>query len=636
MAYTNLFRPITLGGVEIRNRTAMAPMGIGAYSPDEEWPGREYPYYEERAKGGIGLIITQFVSVHEKLACIPVVGIHSDRLIPSHKKLVDRVHKHGAKIFLQIALMGGRFGGHAPSAIYNVNYPQKPRALTTDELDELVEAYIAAAGRGLEAGYDGVELHGGHTYLVGQLVSPATNLRTDKYGGSFEKRMKFPTDIVQGIRRRYPELPIGYKFSAYEEVPGGVDIELGKKIAKQMESLKIDYLHVSTTASANETLSSYPSVPPMYIQRNTLIPLAEGIKKSCPDTTILGAGSIILPDEADSFIGDGKCDMVVLGRTVLADPHWPKKSEKGQPFTPCIRCNFCYYELFHMRHISCSLNPYVGHEAEQDLPVPARKKKVMVIGGGPAGFRCAVTAAKRGHTVTLYEKQPYLGGMLYPGSRPDCKEDMRPAIDWFEAELAKNSVTVKTSTEVTPEMVAEEGPDAVVVAVGSEPGMPEIPGIAEPYVAPAVEVLRDLSRFSGKKAVVIGGGDVGCETACFLHDNGWEVSIVEVLPKLMMENDNINLKIYLLKLVEDKEIPVYLESRVTRIYENKVEFLLPTGKEWGLDADLVAVATGVSPKAELAQALSVKAEESYVIGDCACVGLIPDATMAGERVGRWI
>lgn len=636
MAYSHLFQPITIGGVEIRNRTAMAPMGIGSYGPDETWPGREYPYYEERAKGGLGLIISQFVSVHERLACIPVVGIHSDRLIPSHKKLVDRVHKHGAKMFLQIALMGGRFGGDAPSSIYSINYPTKPRALTTEELDDLVQAYIDAAGRGMEAGYDGVELHGGHTYLVGQMVSPATNFRTDKYGGSFEKRMKFPTDIVNGIKKKYPGLPVGYKFSAYEELPGGVGVELGQKIAKHMESLGIDYLHVSSTASANETLSKYPSVPPMYIPRNTLMPLARGIKKACPGTTVLGAGSIILPDEADSFIGEGSCDMVVLGRTILADPHWPKKNKAGEPFTPCIRCNFCYYELFQQRHIACSLNPYVGHEAEQDLPLPARKKDVMVVGGGPAGFRCAVTAAKRGHNVTLYEKQPYLGGMVYPGSRPKCKEDMARAIDWFEAELKTHGVKVKTSTEVTPEFVEKERPDAIVVAVGSEPVMPGIPGIDKAHVAPAIEVLRDVSRYSGKKAVVIGGGDVGCETACFLHDNGWEVSIVEVLPKLMMENDNTNLKIYLLKIVEVKKIPVYLESTVTGITEKWVEFLLPNGKEWGAEADLVAVATGVRPKSDLARALSVKAEEAHIIGDCDALGLIPQATMAGERTGRWL
>lgn len=261
MTLPHMFSPITLGKIEISNRTAMAPMGVGLYSADETWPMRQMRYYEERAIGGIGLIITSFVRIHESLASIPLNAIYDDRFIPSHKKLVDRIHKYDTKIFCQIALSGGKLSTDAPSSIYSPNYLVKPRALTTEELDELVEAFIKAAGRAIEAGYDGVEVHGAHSYLIGQMMSPALNVRTDKYGGSFESRMKFPTDVIAGIMKTYPDIPVGFKFSAHEEIPGGVDITLAKDIARHIANLGTVYLHVASTASTIEVMSKYASVP---------------------------------------------------------------------------------------------------------------------------------------------------------------------------------------------------------------------------------------------------------------------------------------------------------------------------------------------------------------------------------------
>ncbi|MBN1292166.1 MAG: NAD(P)-binding protein, partial [Candidatus Latescibacteria bacterium] len=413
MTLPNLFCPIKLGTIEIPNRTVMAPMGTHIYSADGTWTKREIRYFEERAKGEIGLIITSFVRVHGKLASFPLHGIYHDRFIPSHRELVDRIHAYDSKIFLQIALSGGKRSSDAPSSIYSPNYMVKPRALTTDELDELVESFITATGRAIEAGYDGVELHGAHSYLVGQMMSPSLNKRTDKYGGSFETRMKFPADILRGIRDTYPGYPVGFKFSAHEELPGGVDINLAKEIAAYINNLGVVYLHVASTASTINVYSRYPSVPAMYIPRNTLIPLAAEIKKVAGDTPVMATGSITVPEEAEQFITDGLCDMVALGRTTFADPHWARKAREGKRMVPCIRCNVCYHRPDTM---CCSVNPYLLKEAEQELPKPSKKKRIMIVGAGPAGIRCALTASKRGHDVTLYEKQPYIGGMTYPGS----------------------------------------------------------------------------------------------------------------------------------------------------------------------------------------------------------------------------
>ena len=306
MALENLFKPIKLGAVEISNRCVLAPMAVNMFTPDDTWSKKTIRYFEERAIGGTGLIITSYVRVHNKLGTgpSPIIGIYDDRLIPSHEELVRRVHKYGSKIFLQIALHGCKFGGlEGPSAIYSLNYKFKPRELTTQELDSLVEAYIKAADRGYKAGYDGIEVHGGYSYLIGAMVSPALNKRTDKYGGSFEGRMKFPADIIKGIMREHPGLPVGFKFSAYEWLPGGVDIALGKEIAKYVANLGVAFLDVASSSSTTTLVSSpYSHVPPVYVPRNTLLPLAEGVKKVCPNTPVIANGAISVPEEANEAI----------------------------------------------------------------------------------------------------------------------------------------------------------------------------------------------------------------------------------------------------------------------------------------------------------------------------------------------
>jgi len=651
MPFPHLFSPIRLGSAELPNRIVMAPMGTRINSTDETWPRRQIRYFEERAAGGVGMIITTFCRVHGSLASFPHIGIYDDRFIPSHRELVDRVHRHGAKIFLQLALSGGKRSPEAPSAIYSPNYERKPRELTTGELDELVRAFVAAAGRAVEAGYDGVEVHGAHSYLIGQMMSPALNKRTDEYGGSFEGRMKFPVDVITGIGAEYPGFPVGFKFSAHEEIPGGVDIELAKRIAGRIAELGVVYLHVASTASTIEVPSRYPSVPTMYIPRNTLVPLAEEIKKAVPNVPVMATGSITVPGEAEEFIASGKCDMVALGRTLLADPRWAEKAREGKRVVPCIRCNVCYRQLWYNRPLCCSVNPYLTREAEQELPVPPRKKRVMVVGAGPAGIRCALTAAKRGHEVTVYEKRPYVGGMVYPGSRPKFKEDLALLLRWFAGELEESGAKLVLGTEVTPDLIDCERPDALVIAVGSEPVMPDVPGIDKPHVVPAVEVLRDVAGFEGSEAVVVGGGDVGCETACHLSDNGFAVTVVEAMPALMAENDDANIRLQMLALIKERNIRVMTDTRLNAVTDEGIEVILPDGKAWGIDADLVAVAVGLKePESSVADGTSMnytpqsgplaemamKADEVYVIGDCAELGRIREAVRAGEHIGRWL
>jgi 2,4-dienoyl-CoA reductase-like NADH-dependent reductase (Old Yellow Enzyme family)/thioredoxin reductase len=652
MSFSHLFSPIRLGSLEVRNRTVMAPINNGLLSVDETWPLRTIRYYEERAKGGIGLIVTGACRVHGVLGGLPKVGIYHERFIPSHKKLVEAAHRHGAAIFCQLQINGGKVGKEAPSAIYSPAYPCMPPELTTAQADELVESYIRAAGIAREAGYDGVEVHGGHTYLIGQFVSPATNKRTDKYGGSFENRMKFPADILKGINERYPGFPAGIKFSAFEELADGIDLPLGLEIGKYLARLKPAWLHVSSSTTEMLVPSKWGSVPCLYTPRNSLVPLAAELKKACPDAVVMGTGSITVPEEAEECIADGSCDLVALGRTVLADPEWPVKAREGREksITPCIRCMVCYNRLWLNEPLECSVNPYLSHEAEQELTPAVHKKKVMVVGGGPAGVRAAVTASKRGHKVILCEKMPYIGGMMYPGSRPKFKEDVGRALDSMKDDLARSGVEVRLGVEVTPELVEKEAPDALVIAVGAEPIAPKVPGMDKPHIVYAVDVLRDVSKYKGKKAAVIGGGDVGCETACHLADNGFEVTLVEMC-QLLMSHNNRFLRIEMTDMLKKKGVKVMTGVSLNAVIDKGVEVLLPSGKRWGIEADRTVMAIGFEepkpsgeegpammarPKPGLIVALSMKAPEVHIIGDCSKLGRIVDAVREGERVGRWL
>ena len=384
-------------------------------------------------------------------------------------------------------------------------------------------------------------------------------------------------------------------------------------------------------------------MPPVYVPRNTLLPLAEGVKKVCPNTPVIANGAISVPEEANEAIADGKCDMVALGRALIADPHWPNKAKAGKLVTPCIRCNICHHQLWLGTPLCCSMNPNVLHEAEQDLSVPGRKKKVMVIGAGPAGMRCAITASKRGHDVTLYEKNSYVGGMMYPGSRPKFKEDVARALDWFKAEIEQSNITLKLNTTVTPEMVEKEAPDAIVIATGADPIMPDVPGIEMPHVDTAVNILNDIHKYKGTKAVVIGGGDVGCETACYLADNGFKVTLVEILDKILEENDITEIKLRLADLLKEKNVEIMTETNLNKIIDGGVEVLVPydkqqglieSGRQLGLEADVVAIAINSKINNDFINMLTMKAEEFHIIGDCVSTGRILEAVESGERIGR--
>ena len=349
----------------------------------------------------------------------------------------------------------------------------------------------------------------------------------------------------------------------------------------------------------------------------------------------MGTGSVIVPEEAEQFIAEGQCDMVALGRTLLADPRWAANAHDGKRIRPCIRCNVCHHQLWLAEPLICQVNPYLLKETQEPTQPTNRKKKVMVVGGGPGGIRAAVVAAARGHDVTLFEARPYLGGMLYPGSRPKCKEEVGLLLQYYEGELADSDVKVKTSVEVTLEMVQQEKPDVLVIAVGSRALIPDIPGIDQPHVVTAIEALRDRGIVKGKKVVIIGGGDVGCETACHLADAGKEVTIIETLSELMTDQIINNVKMVMYQLLADKQVGYFTKNQVTQIDEKTVEVKGPEGGRT-LPADTVVIATGMRRDDTARDTLRLGCAEVHVVGDCGELGRIRDAVVQGDLAGRLI
>jgi 2,4-dienoyl-CoA reductase-like NADH-dependent reductase (Old Yellow Enzyme family)/thioredoxin reductase len=632
-----LLQPLKLGPVEIPNRVALAPMDLGFESFDETWPERFMRYVEERCRGEVGLIITHFTRA-TLLASSPIVGIYDDRFLDTHTRLADLVHRYDSRIFLQIAAQGGKGGGAAPSAIVSPNYPDVPRQLAVEEIEHIIQDFARAAVRARRAGYDGVELHGAHTYLVGAFVSPHTNRRQDAYGGDFERRMRFPVEIVQAIKREVGEdFPVGFKFSAWEELAGGVTPELAVRVAQRMAQAGVCYLHVASTSSTLGLTSRYPSVPTLYTPANVLLPLARRVKQAVKDVPIVATGAIGEPGDAEAMIASGDCDMVALGRALLADPHWVRKARQGQRVRPCIRCNVCYQQLREPNApLICTVNPYLTLETQEPLPPISMKKRVLVVGGGPGGMVAALTAAQRGHQVTLYEEKSALGGELIPGSQPPFKSEVGRLLRYWREEVADSSIEVRLDTEVTPDLVRREHPDALVVAVGATSLAPAIPGVDAPNVMMAVDALLEPARLMGKDVIILGGGDVGCECAVFLAQQGCQVTLVEALDELLLVEEVHSIKTDLLQMLDDAGVTALTDTQALAIEERGVTLRSPDGSRHFLAADWIVLATGMAPLSQVAHRLAGECGDVHLIGDCRAPRRIRDAVVEGDLAGRLI
>ena len=635
-----LLEPAKIGVMELRNRIVMPPIVTNFAAVDGSVTPYMMNYYAERAKGGTGLIIVEATAIDPRTGLVlgqPHLDHH--RYIVNMARLVEAIHLWGAKCAIQLH-HPGRQGDPiltedlvAPSPIMCKMIGRVPRELKAEEIENLAEAYAEAALRAKLAGFDAVEIHGAHGYLITQFLSPYTNKRTDEWGKDFESRMLFALEVVRRTREKTgPDFPIIFRISGDEFVDGGLTLKETTEIAKRLEQAGVNAIDVS--GGNYDSMLTGNIIAPMYVPRGGLVHLAEGIKRAVGIPVIAVGG--LTPEMAEEVLNEGKADFIAFGRALIADPYLPKKLAEGKPeeILGCIRCcEGCIGSVFAFKPMTCSVNALVGKE-EWKIERAEKIKKVLIVGGGVAGMEAARVAALRGHEVILCEKSDKLGGHLIAASVPQFKTDIRSPLEYLSKQVRNLGVKIELRKEVTAETVAEINPDVVIVATGSTPLVPEISGIEKPHVVAAIDVLLGKVEV-GKKVVVAGGGLVGCETALFLAGEDREITIVEMLPEIATDVEMISRTVLLGKLAE-KGVKCLTNMKIEEITDESIIALDKEQKKQIIKTGTVVLALGFKPNNEFYKVLEGKVLELYAIGDCVKSRKIIDAVHEGFFVARQI
>jgi NADPH-dependent 2,4-dienoyl-CoA reductase/sulfur reductase-like enzyme len=495
-------------------------------------------------------------------------------------------------------------------------------------IDQVVENYANAALRLKKAGFDMVLLHGGHGWLLAQFTSPRTNKRSDEYGGSLENRARFPQRVVRRIRELCgPDFAIEYRFSADELVPDGLSQEEGLRFAELIQD-DVDCLHASCGTMSEMDLIPYVH-PAYYLPQGKNVHFAAAIKQVV-HKPVTAVGAIVDFELAERVVADGLADVVAMARPLMADPCLPGKSIHGREdeVIPCIRCNECLNRVARFIPVRCATNPRTGIETEVSAIQPARTaKKVVVIGGGPAGMQAAVTAAERGHTVVLFEKSPRLGGNLYVASHPSFKDEMKRFLDYLERRVSALPIDVRLGVAADAALVAREAADQVVVAVGADPARPDIPGLKDANPVWAGDVFADQAEV-GERVVIAGGGGVGCECALHLARAGKKVVIVEMLPEAALDFNFINRNM-LLDLLQKEGVEIRTGARVVAVGEKAVTVEAADGTRSDVVGDTVVIAVGMVPRSAVVETMRGTSPRVTVVGDCVKPRQIIDAVREG-------
>jgi len=622
-----LLEPIKVGTVLLRNRMVMAPMETMHNNADGSVSQDMIDYYAERAGGGVGLIVVQNSAVDTiaSRSAIRQLCINSDHLIPGLAKLAEACKLEGAAIVIQLG-HGGRETRPTCNPGVQIVAPSPvpldvpggmpgvmPKEITIEEIEEVQDAFANAARRAKMAGLDGVEIHGAHGYLIGEFISPKTNLRKDKYGGSLENRAKFALEIIKKVRAMVGEdFLVGFRMSADEFVPGGLTLDEASPYAKLVAGAGVDYIHVSAA-----TYESRPHLfPVMYYERGHLLHLAEGVKRVVKDVPIIAVGALDV-ETAEKALQEGKADLVAFGRGLIADSELPNKLAHGEieDIRPCILGNEgCLSNLGKCRPLRCEVNPATGREATFRM-TPAAAKKVMVIGGGIAGMEAARTAAIRGHDVILVEKSNRLGGHLIEASAPKFKSTVKELLNWAERQVNKGNIKVQLNTEATPSLIKEAKPDVLIVAVGSTCKTLLVPGSDKPSVVMGTEVLLGRKK-PGAEVVVVGGGTVGSEAALYITEElKKRVTIVEMLDDILIDHEILN-KTVLKERLQAAGVTIRTGWILREVTDKGV---VCEDKNWQMHeiaADTVVLCTGFEARKDTVEEFRGLAPEVYAIGDC--------------------
>lgn len=644
-----LFEPGHIGGLELKNRIIMAPMGIGALAePDGRLSRRAIDYYTTRAKGGAGMIITGLTCVDVEIERKVENGLgtfaradHPIHINPL-SELADAVHDYGAKLCVQLTAGMGRVAygslpreGHAvaPSETPSFWAPKfNARELTTREVERLVRAFSMAALYLKVAGVDAVQLHGHEGYLMDQFQSALWNRRTDKYGGDLKGRLAFPLEVIRAIKARAGEdFPVIYRYGLVHYVKGGRELPESLEMARQFEAAGADALEAD--AGCYETW--YWAHPPTYQPPGCMVDMAEAVREVV-NIPVIGVGKLGYPDLAESVLREGKADFVCLGRALLADPDWPNKVRegRGEEVRPCIGDHTgCLGRVFQGKALSCTVNPAAGNERALALRPAETPRSVLVIGGGPGGMQAAMAAAERGHRVQLWEKGDRLGGNLLPASVPEFKRDLRDLAAYLSREVYRSGAGVRLETEADAAQVESSGADVVIVATGACPVMPELAGAETNRIITAIDLYKGLSD-AGDDVLVIGGGLVGCETALYLAQTGRRVTVVEMLDRICKGEHRANLQ-HLVKLLSDTGVEVLTGSNVLEITAEGG--VVAKGKAGAIvKADTIVAAAGMRPETALYDALKAYLPNVCRVGDCVKPRRVMEAIWEGYRASRLI
>ncbi|WP_343249846.1 NAD(P)/FAD-dependent oxidoreductase [Diplocloster hominis] len=634
---SKLFEKSQIGSMKLKNRIVMGPMGTtgeadGAYNIDA------INYFMERAKGGTGLIITGANVVSTKYEPRPCTELSNFHHVERLNMLIDRCHHFGSKVCVQLSPGLGRQQFTDPfTPPYSAGdcpafwFPQlKCKPFAVEDIHYLADKVGYSASLAKMSGADAVELHAYGGYLLDQFQSSKWNTRTDEYGGSLENRMRFTLECIQAIRSNVgPDFPILVKFTPYHGVEGGRELEEGLEMAKILENAGIDALHVDVGCYE----AWYKAISTVYAPEGHQLRIVEAVKNTV-SLPVLGQGKLFDPEMAEKVIEDGIADYVVLAHQMLADPHWANKVKEGaiEDITPCVGCNECLLAGFSGKHYYCAVNPLCYAEKEYALPKPdGTSKKVLVIGGGPGGMSAAMTAAKRGYDVELWEKTGRLGGNLWAAGTPTFKHDVLRLITYMERQIHKLGVKVRFLKEATAQAVAAGQFDKVILAAGSTPVMPPIPGIE--YAASANAYLTAQKK-PGRKVVVIGGGLVGCEAAAYMKETADEVTIIEMLDDILATADHcLNNDQALRAMLAERNVPAICGAKVTRITPESVTYVKDE-KEVTIACDTVMIAAGYKANNQLETALEGAVKDMTVIGDAEAPRKILTAVHEGYHAIR--
>lgn len=650
--FPKLTEPGRIGSLIVRNRIVSSPMITGYATRDGMVTDRLLKFYEEKAKGGVGLIIVEYAYVDLKasISAHCQLGVYDDTCIIGLAQLAEIMQQNGAKTCVQIEHCGrqkfiGTYPMVAPSRVPWEELVAMggviPTELSIEEIHEIVEAFGDAARRVKQAGFDMVEIHGAHGYLITNFLSSHTNRRTDMYGGSLKERMRFGLEVAQNVRKKVgPEFPVGIRLSGTEYMDNGVVIEETIAFAKALENVGINVFHISGGNHHTMHCQVVPSNQPLAFN----VWAAEAVKKEVK-TPVIASGSITSPALAEGILQEGKADFVGLARPLLADPHFPKKAEEGraEDVRPCIRCNQgCLKKgIFMGKSLMCSVNIAIGREDrfaqlqyEGNDPAP-QPKKVFVVGGGPGGMEAARVAALRGHRVTLFEKRDKLGGALLEASIPEFKSDLRPLIDYLSNQLKRLKVKVTLRKAITAKEIVDEGPDVVIVSTGSKPSMPEVPGIQKPNVVNGLDIYN--GKEVGQTVVIIGGGMLGAELALFLVEKGKKVILTTRQGQIGYDMEVAHFIVLMDKLMK-AGVLIYTQKLLYEVTDDGVVMLdlVRLGEKIKISGDNVIVMGGFQPDAALYEALKDQGLAVYAIGDCVQPRGIHEAIYEGHLTARSI